>query len=86
MRRLRQWWRRWSPWTLRKELGFVRSVLADERATHDGYVSTLVERLFRHITYVLLGHPDPWGEAERYRVEGTTLYVDARPIEGPPKP
>ncbi len=74
---LTRWWRRWSPWALRRTLRNVRNWLADERgiAASDA-LNTSIEVLYRYTALSLDGHPDPLAEAERYSVRGRTLHID----------
>lgn len=69
--KLSRWWRRWSPWTLRRHLDAIQSDL--NRYTTAG------EQDWRYVDAVLDGHPDPAGYALRFSVKGTTLTVKQGP-------
>lgn len=71
------WLRRWSPWTLRAELRYLRSALVELRLRFDSdELYTEAERNIRHADAILAGHPDPGEYAVSHRVEGATLVID----------
>lgn len=71
-------WRRWSPWYLRRQLASLGHSLADGcRIGSTDRENTATERNYRLVAAALDGHDDPVWWCQRYSVKGATLCIDA---------